>query len=44
MIENKTIDARAILGFYPANSNGEDDIIVKDESMKELAKFCTLRQ
>ena len=42
MITNNQIDARAIIGFYPCNSNTDDDIIVQHEG-KEV-KFCTLRQ
>ena len=42
MIAKDLIDARAIIGFYPCNSNDEDDIIVQHEG-KEV-KFCTLRQ
>ena len=45
IIENKWIEARGIIGFYPANSNDEDDIEVytdKDKS-KLLCKYHTLR-
>ena len=46
IIDNQLIEARAILGFYPCNSNDEDDIEVYDEnnSGQMKAKFCTLRQ
>lgn len=46
IIENKLIEARGIIGFYPCNSNGEDDIEVYDENDGETlkAKFCTIRQ
>lgn len=45
IIDNQLIEARAILGFYPCNSNDEDDIEVYDEndSGQMKAKFCTLR-
>jgi len=32
IIDNKLIEARGIIGFYPANSNDEDDIEVYDEN------------
>lgn len=45
IIDKKLIEARGIIGFYPCNSNDEDDIEVYDETdgttMK--AKFCTIR-
>ena len=46
IIENDLIEARAIIGFYPCNANGEDDIEVYDELDGETlkAKFCTIRQ
>lgn len=46
IIENKLIEARGIIGFYPCNSNDEDDIEVYDENDGETfkAKFCTIRQ
>jgi 5-methyltetrahydrofolate--homocysteine methyltransferase len=46
IIDNKKIEARAILGFYPCNSDADDDIEVYDETNEEKtfkAKFCTLR-
>lgn len=45
IIDNKLIEARGIIGFYPCNSNGEDDIEVYDENDGETlkAKFCTIR-
>lgn len=46
IIDNKLIEARGIIGFYPCNANEDDDIEVYDtgdmETMK--AKFCTIRQ
>ena len=46
IIDNKLIEARAILGFYPCNSNENDDIEIYDENdgKTEKAKFYTLRQ
>ena len=45
IISKKLIEARGIIGFYPCNSDENDDIEVyeEDESMKLKAKFCTLR-
>lgn len=45
IVENKLIEARGIIGFYPCNSNKEDDIEVYDENDGETfkAKFCTIR-
>lgn len=46
IIEKDLIEARGILGFYPCNSNDQDDIEVYDENDGSTlkAKFCTLRQ
>jgi len=46
IIDKKLIEARGIIGFYPANANDEDDIEVYDENDQETlkAKFCTIRQ
>lgn len=46
IIEGKLIEARGIVGFYPCNSNEEDDIEVYDEAdgKSVKAKFATLRQ
>lgn len=46
IIDKKLIEARGIIGFYPCNSNNEDDIEVYDENDHETlkAKFCTIRQ
>jgi len=46
IIDKKTIEARAILGFYPCNSDDTDDIEVYDpqDGKTMLNKFCTLRQ
>lgn len=46
IIDKKLIEAKGIIGFYPCNSNGDDDIEVYDENDHETlkAKFCTIRQ
>lgn len=45
IIDNKLIEARGIIGFYPCNANQDDDIEVYDENDGETlkAKFCTIR-
>lgn len=46
MIENKLIEARGIIGFYPCNTVDTDDIEFFDpeDSTTPLGKFHTLRQ
>jgi len=46
MIKEKSIEARAIIGFYPCNADENDDIEVYDpaDGTTLKAKFCTLRQ
>lgn len=46
IIEKKTIEARAIVAFYPCNSNEDDDIEIYDENDGKTlkGKWCTLRQ
>ena len=45
MIEEKWVQANAVIGFWPANSIGDDITLYKDESRgEELATFHTLRQ
>lgn len=46
IIDNNFVEARAIIGFYPSNSNDEDDIEIMDPTDPEklLTKFSTLRQ
>src|SRR5690606_25211750 len=40
MSASKRIQPKAVVGFWPANSEGDDVILYKDESRKErLAKF-----
>ena len=39
------LEARGIVGFYPANSKGDDIILYKDDTRSEqLATLHTLRQ
>lgn len=46
VIKNKSLEARAVIGFYPANTLDDDTIIVfkDDERIDELTRFHTLRQ
>ncbi len=46
VIDEKLLQAKAVIGFYPANSMDDDTIIVyrDDERKKELTRFYTLRQ
>lgn len=46
IIEKKVIEARAIIAFYPCNSNADDDIEIYDENDGKTlkGKWCTLRQ
>ncbi|MCB9770971.1 MAG: methionine synthase [Candidatus Omnitrophica bacterium] len=45
VIAQKSLTANAVVGFYPANSIGDDIEIYTDDTRHEvLAKFCTLRQ
>jgi len=46
IIENKLIEAKGIVGFYPANTVNEDDIEVYEdkEKTKVLCTLHTLRQ
>ena len=46
IIDEKWFEARGVIGFWPANSDG-DDIVVwaeRDQHPTELARFHTLRQ
>src|SRR5690606_3472634 len=41
----KTLQARGVYGFWPANSDGDDIVLFKDDSRREeLARFHMLRQ
>jgi len=45
IIKEKWFRARAVIGFFPANSVGDDIALFKDEARREtLAHFYTLRQ
>lgn len=46
LIDENLIEARGIVGFYPANTVGQDDIEVQDpeDPSKPLCKFAMLRQ
>jgi 5-methyltetrahydrofolate--homocysteine methyltransferase len=45
IIANKTLTAKAVVGIYPANADGEDAIIWKDDLRnEELTRFHFLRQ
>ncbi|MAI80950.1 MAG: methionine synthase [Deltaproteobacteria bacterium] len=45
LIQNELISAKAVYGFWPANSEGDDIILWTDESrQKELLRFPMLRQ
>lgn len=45
IITNKSLIAKAVIGIYPANADGEDAIIWKDElQSEELTRFHFLRQ
>jgi 5-methyltetrahydrofolate--homocysteine methyltransferase len=45
MLKDKSIKARGVYGFWPANSDGDDIVLWTDESRtKELKRFPMLRQ
>nr|WP_309393320.1 methionine synthase [Chelatococcus sambhunathii] len=45
MADEKWLEAKAVIGFWPANQNGDDIDLYKDESRSEkLATLHTLRQ
>ncbi len=45
MIGEQWIEARGVVGFWPANRDGDDLVVWKDEARKEeIARFFTLRQ
>jgi 5-methyltetrahydrofolate--homocysteine methyltransferase len=45
MADEKWLQARAVIGFWPANQNGDDIDLFKDESrVEKLATLHTLRQ
>ena len=45
MIAERWVEARGVVGFWPANSDGDDIVLWTDETRTaELARFFTLRQ
>ncbi len=46
LIAERWLEARAVLGFFAANADGDDDIIVfdDDERRSEQLRLCQLRQ
>jgi 5-methyltetrahydrofolate--homocysteine methyltransferase len=45
MIAEKWLSASAVIGFYPANSVGDDIEVYADETRRKvIARFCMLRQ
>ncbi|MDI1257606.1 MAG: methionine synthase [Flavobacterium sp.] len=44
IINENWLEAKGILGIFPANQINDDDIQVSDENGNTLAKFLTLRQ
>lgn len=45
LLGNKSIKARGVYGFWPANSDGDDIVLWTDETrMQELMRFPMLRQ
>jgi len=45
LLRNKSIKARGVYGFWPANSDGDDIVLWTDETrMQELMRFPMLRQ
>jgi 5-methyltetrahydrofolate--homocysteine methyltransferase len=45
IVAERLLTARAVYGFFPANSHGDDIVLYTDASRKtELARFHTLRQ
>ncbi len=45
MVEEKWVTAKAVIGFWPANSDGDDVVVWTDETRTvEAGRFRTLRQ
>ncbi|NQU52969.1 MAG: methionine synthase [Bacteroidetes bacterium] len=45
IIEKKMLQANAVFGIWPANSNGDDVVLYEDETrQKEIGKFYHIRQ
>jgi len=37
IVDNKWLEARGVIGFFPANSNGDDILIYQDESRTQIS-------
>lgn len=44
ILDEKLFTAKGVFGIFPANSNGNDDILITDEDGNEISQFRTLRQ
>lgn len=45
VVQNKKLQANGVIGFWPANADGDDIVLYKDDDRKdELARIYTLRQ
>jgi 5-methyltetrahydrofolate--homocysteine methyltransferase len=45
LVDDAALEARAVYGFWPANSCGDDIVVFEDESRtRERFRFCMLRQ
>ncbi|HEX8574706.1 MAG TPA: vitamin B12 dependent-methionine synthase activation domain-containing protein [Flavobacterium sp.] len=44
IIEENWLEAKGVIGIFPAYQINDDDIAVTDEKGKEIARFLTLRQ
>jgi 5-methyltetrahydrofolate--homocysteine methyltransferase len=45
IVEKKLLEARGVVGFYPANAVGDDVVIYQDETRTtEVTRLCMLRQ
>jgi 5-methyltetrahydrofolate--homocysteine methyltransferase len=44
LIEERWLKARAVVGFFRANSRDHDDIVLRGEDDEELMRLCHLRQ
>ncbi|HRE59845.1 MAG TPA: methionine synthase [Micropepsaceae bacterium] len=45
IIDGKWLTARAVIGFFPANQDGDDILVFDDETRTQVrARLCTLRQ
>mmetsp|Transcript_37243 Transcript_37243/g.58643 ORF Transcript_37243/g.58643 Transcript_37243/m.58643 type:complete len:1245 (-) Transcript_37243:89-3823(-) len=44
ILKNKTLEARAVVGFYDAHSNGEDIVLSSEEGEKVGTLYCLRQQ